>query len=134
MNNAIESISKMTLQNTEQLIIYCVHSFALLIQPQEPNEPQTTSVGRGKMLSMLQSAAPPQSKEIAPSEISSTEDALAQMRLKHREESSKSGETKAPTIQQLEAEACPFEEAVQEEVMQPQTGTNGKLVHNAIML
>lgn len=110
-----------------------VHSFVLLAQPQESNEPKTTTtVGRGKMLSMLQSQPLPPSKEVAPSEISSTEDALAQMRLKHREESSKSSETKAPTIQQLEAEASHLDEDVQEEVLQPQTGTNGKPIPNVI--
>lgn len=64
-------------------------------------------------------------KETVPSEISSTTDALAQLRLKHREESSKSGESKGPSLKDLEAEAAPFEQ-YQEEVKIAKTGSGGK--------
>lgn len=59
-------------------------------------------------------------------EIASTSEALAQLRLKRREESSQhSSEKKAPTLQEIEAEAAPFEEDVQEAVVEAKTGTCG---------
>lgn len=76
---------------------------------------------------MVQAPVPAVAKEAPPSEISSTTDALAQLRMKHREESSKSSETKGPTLQQLEAEAAPFEEVEEVEVaMDAKTGNAGK--------
>lgn len=68
---------------------------------------------------MQPQAPPPLAKEEPPAEIASTTDALAQMRIKRREEASGSSEqksTKAPTLQELEAEAAPFEEVPEEKI------------------
>lgn len=76
---------------------------------------------------MVQAAAPAQAKPGAQSEISSTIDALAHLRMTKRSDgSSKSSETKGPTLQQLEAEAAPIEE-VQEAVAEARIGKCGKL-------
>lgn len=65
-------------------------------------------------------------KEVPPSEVevASTTDALAQLRMKRREESSRSGESRK-TMQQLEAEAAPFDE-VPEVVPEVERGEKGK--------
>lgn len=73
------------------------------------------------LLSMMQPQPQPSSTapESVPVEISSTTDALAQMRLKRREDatgSSGSKATKAPTLHELEAEAAPLEEAPEEAI------------------
>lgn len=87
------------------------------------------------ILSMLQSQppAPVPSQpptEAPPAEITSTTDALNQMRLKRREEASVSSESKStkapPTLHELEAEAAPFEE-VQEEVIPEKRGEAGTI-------
>lgn len=86
-------------------------------------------VGRGRLLLAAQEqvSAPPAIPMEKPSfEIASTSEALAQLRLKRREESSQhSSEKKAPTLQEIEAEAAPFEEDVQEAVVEAKTGTCG---------
>lgn len=64
-----------------------------------------------------------------PSEFSSTTEALAQLRLKRREESKGSSETRAPTLQQLEAEAAPLEESAPEPTVEAKSGTHGKISH-----
>lgn len=83
----------------------------------------STLQGRGRLFSMVQAAAPVQAKQETPSEVSSTTDALAQLRMTKRSESS--SEAKAPTMQQLEAEAAPLEE-VQEAVVEARVGKCGK--------
>lgn len=103
------------------------------------NEPQqqttsTPSGGRGMFRSMVQ-AQPPSvqsvTKETAPPKISSTPDALAQMRLKRREEASSSSDTKAPkapTLQELQAEAAPLVEPPEEEIPEKR-GTSGMVFY-----
>lgn len=79
-------------------------------------------------MTQAQPQAPPAAKEEPPAEIASTTDALAQMRLKRREEASGSSEskpTKAPTLHELEAEAAPFEEEAAEEVIPEKRGEAG---------
>lgn len=82
-------------------------------------------------MSVLQNQQQPSQPSITqqtpPSEIASTTDALAQLRLKRREEASGSSEpkaTKGQTVQDLEAEAAPFEE-VQEEAIPEKRGAAG---------
>lgn len=77
------------------------------------------------MLSLLQAQPQSVAKDTPPSEISSTTDALAQMRLKHK--TSSSGEPnvqKGATLKELEASAAPFEEVV-EEVVAEKRGAAG---------
>lgn len=90
------------------------------------------------ILSMLQTQtpapapAPSQPPTEAPAaEITSTTDALNQMRLKRREEASASSESKSatkapPTLHELEAEAAPFEEVL-EEVIPEKRGEAGTI-------
>lgn len=78
---------------------------------------------------MLQDQPPSVTKEAPPSEISSTTDALAHLRLKRREEASSSSDskpTKVQTLHELEAEAATFEE-VAEEVVPEKRGTAGMI-------
>lgn len=78
-------------------------------------------------MSMLQAQPPSVTKEAPPSEISSTTDALAQLRLKRREEASSSSDSKATkgrTLYELEAEAAPFEEIPEEKILEKR-GTAG---------
>lgn len=62
-------------------------------------------------------------------EVQSTSEALAQLRLKRREESSHSSEKKTmPTIQELQAQAAPLQEHVEEVAVEAKIGTCGKLI------
>lgn len=67
---------------------------------------------------------PQASVQEQPPEVMSTTDALARLRIQHKEASKSSGSTKAPTLQQLESEAAPFEEYVPE-VIEAKIGTAG---------
>lgn len=62
-------------------------------------------------------------------EVQSTSEALAQLRLKRREESSHSSEKRTmPTIQELQAQAAPLQEHVEEVAVDAKIGTCGKLI------
>lgn len=74
-----------------------------------------------------QASAGPIAKEVPPPsevEVASTTDALAQLRMKRREESRSSGESRK-TVQQLLAEAAPFDE-VPEAIPEVKRGEKGK--------
>lgn len=95
----------------------------------EPEPQQGAAAGRGRLLSLLRApvaAAAAPARAQPPSEIESTIDAIAQLRIQHRAESSGSSEKRGPTMQELEAEAAPIEEEVQEEVVEARVGRAGK--------
>lgn len=84
-------------------------------------------VGRGRLFSAVQAApAPSITPVVEKTEVSSTTEALAQLRLKRREESSHSSEKRVPTLQEIEAEAAPFEQHAEEAVVEAKSGTAGK--------
>lgn len=64
-------------------------------------------------------------EQVEPSQVMSTTDALAALRLRRKEESKSSGSTKATTLQQYESLAAPFEEYVPE-VVEAKMGKCGK--------
>lgn len=103
---------------------------AALVQDEPPQSSAGTTLGRGKLLGLLKPQAQPtvaKEEPPAPCEISSTAEALTQLRIKRKEEASGSSGSKAPkvrTLQELEAEAAPFEEAA-EEVIPEKRGTAG---------
>lgn len=88
----------------------------------EPLPPHTS--GRGIIMSTLRALSQPAMNETPPSEISSTTDALAQLRLKQHEESSCLSEIDEQSFHELEAEAASFVN-VSEEAVAEKRGTAG---------
>lgn len=73
---------------------------------------------------MLASKEAAPETQATPSEVSSTTDALAQLRLQRHESASKSSDSR-PTLQQLELEAASHDHE-QEEVIEAKIGKAGK--------
>lgn len=81
----------------------------------------------GAQASSSQPQAPVQQHEEKAEVMSSTTDALDRLRIKLKEDSKSSGSTKAaPSLQQYESEAAPFEEYVPE-VVEARMGRCGKI-------
>ncbi|XP_031622397.1 protein argonaute-3-like [Contarinia nasturtii] len=106
-----------------------------MVQPNlEHDQPPKTAGrgsigGRGKLMSMAtpEQPGPAAIVDEAQSGISSTTDALAQLRLKRREEASSksSGSKEATTFQQYVSLAAPLDEPAVEEVVEAKIGTKG---------